>query len=422
MGLDIPELSSVSYADASFDVVPKNTFSQEDCEGIRSRPSNLFDDTRSTRTEDPSISVPQNDRYKRAPTKRARAPSSHKKRVARSRKRLLEKQFLESRKQPDHSKQRSDVDSLSALSFQDIIGATSSLDFGDQPSSSMETVPEHTGIKTTPPKLDFPAHSSHTIQVTPTRYEKKTHRFHQDRVTPERDLESGLSVWNLTNDEEANSIVSTETTSPSQPTLGFSKVKMDSRKSGIGRLLPRFGRKIQTEWNDSSSHRRNSPSQRYRLSEGGKLVPNRFSKEINEGGDISQQVDAEGNRQSSLLGIVPQKYRPPMLNLDDLEDDESISNAYGNVETPLQAHPLPSDSAVRLLPSPRNNDMDRTQEVGGRSNFQYLFANRTNKVYTDPPTSKAIQVDPPTAWEYHQQMAKKSTSKTRRKANKKTFR
>jgi hypothetical protein len=183
------------------------------------------------------------------------------------------------------------------------------------------------------------------------------------------------------------------------------------QSKGSGRPLSLFGRKKNKSWDENVDFSQISPNKRYRRGERGQLVPRRFARiQSNDDDDDDDDDDSyiassddydddDDNMDdpsvlllpgisddSGKLGISSQKNRPPMLNLNDIE--ESSSDYYPDqggegVETPLPNNPFATAGATDGLPMTYGRGMLYGQDPEG---FE-LQNNGKKQQYQDPPTA-----------------------------------
>eukprot|EP00934_Nitzschia_sp_Nitz4_P004304 Nitzschia sp. Nitz4//scaffold52_size167869//65084//68010//NITZ4_002273-RA/size167869-snap-gene-0.224-mRNA-1//-1//CDS//3329554026//4294//frame0 len=192
---------------------------------------------------------------------------------------------------------------------------------------------------------------------------------------------------------------------------------------------------------EETNNRFLTPSQRYRLSNQGHLVPRRLTEQMASPiaeSSPGSQVSSLGGEDSHLLGITPQKFRPPQLDINHLDDetvhDETEELAErDNVETPLAVHPLPSTLHAALLDSSRGRLSFHTKSpsahtiygqgmIFGQDPDGFTLSSYYSKglvggsegrpSYCDPPPVVTTQKDPPTATEYRSKSQKKGRSNT----------
>lgn len=441
---------------------PRGTpVSKEECDEIRQRERNIFDDADSTG----NFESFEEDLSKISTTNQVQfPPSSQRESRARQHKRLLEQKLEESKKRSRvFGKGETDDGSSIALSMQDIIYASTSLEEGFSVAPSKcptspgngdesESYSMLSGDDTVKKEMLALAER---IAVEDTPKSQKNGKLIYNRVSDIPGVLLERIDENRAEDDAGSVVVEAEpkvnsfrkailsnwlrngatpqrmsmVSAPSGGVGDPESTASNSQREGLGGLRRSlFGSTNRhTNWQQEEKKGLISPNKRYRLSERGHLVPSRLSRRDGQGGEENSAKDENdepttptGN-ESQVLGITPQKNRPPMLDLNEL--DLETDDEYDNVETPLVVHPLPSTlNSVRAntgfgsstwLGNVRGSPSLQTvygqgmvfgQDPDGFTLSSYYSNARSVQVgganlarFSDPPPVVTAQRDPPTA-------------------------
>ena len=165
------------------------------------------------------------------------------------------------------------------------------------------------------------------------------------------------------------------------------------------RILARFGRKKKNQWDENVDISPISPDKRYRRGERGQLVPRRFAREHADDGQGIHIASSDCDMNDPSIVLLPgpsideseansgssaQKNRPPMLNLNDLEESEEsdqFSEKEEEFDVSLNSQPSGIIGALGML---NVRGIQHGQDPDG---FALTKVNSRLAEYKDPPTA-----------------------------------